>query len=160
MSSRFPFPSFLLGVLLAFVVGSSEAEPFSPDSPEHQALLAAGPALADEEFTLRQDYWKGTVTTQAGRAMRLQFFKRNIYGLFFGVAPESLPPGAKLHLHIFDAENEEVATVSGDPGEVAVAVRFENKVKSGLFLVLMSIEVPPGPLADAEVPAVLFYGWK
>jgi hypothetical protein len=65
-----------------------------------------------------------------------------------------------LHLHIFDGENAEVAKAAGEPGAAAVALNFENTLKSGLFLILMRVELPPGPLAEAEVPAVMFYGWK
>lgn len=147
-------------LLLCLVAIQTEAAPFPADSPEHQALTAAGPALADEVFALREDYWNGELTTSTGRAVKLQFFKRNTYSLFFGVAPSSLPPGASLHLNIFDSENEEVAAASGKPGEAAVALTFENTIKSGSFLILMRVDVPPGPLAAADIPAVLFYGWK
>jgi len=153
-----------LRLLLAVIVlaGSSglAADAFPPESPEHQALVAAGPDLGDETFTLREDYWKGLLTTQTGRALRLQFFKRNHYRLFLGVAPESLPPGAKLQIHVYDAENEEVASAVGEAGEASLGLTFENDRKTGLYLILLRIDVPPGPFPEKEVPAVLFYGWR
>lgn len=152
----------VVGALLLLCIAAMrlEASPFPVDSPEHQALTAASNALGDPAFALREDYWNGELTTRTGRAIKLQFFKRNIYSLFVGVAPSELPPGASLHLNIFDSANEEVAAASGKPGEAAVALTFENTIKSGSFLVLMRVDVPPGPLAEADVPAVLFYGWK
>lgn len=147
-------------LLLCLVTIRTEADTFPVDSPEHQALTAAGPALADVAFALREDYWNGELTTSTGKAVKLQFFKRNTYSLFFGTAPSALPPGSSLHLNIFNTENEEVAAVSGKPGEAAVALTFENTIKSGSFLILMRVDVPPGPFAAADIPAVLFYGWK
>jgi hypothetical protein len=160
-----PLPKSLLAlVLLAFLAfaarGTLLAQGFPPESPEHQALTSATPWLADEDFSLREDYWKGLLTPRTGRAVRLQFFKRNTYRLFLGVSPDDLPRGAKLHLAIYDGDNEEVAAAAGKPDEAALALHLEGAPKSGLFLVLMRIEAPPGPFAEEDVPAVLFYGWK
>ena len=123
-------------------------------------MSAASPSLGDEAFSLRQDYWRGDIGLQTGRAVKLQFFKRNHYQLFFGAAPPALPPGARLHLHIFNEANEEVAHGVGEEGVAAATLAFDNTLATGIYLVLMRIEAPPGPLADAEIPAVLFYGWK
>lgn len=153
-------PIFAALALSGVLAGSARGQAFSEDAPEHQALTLASEALGDPDFTLRQDYWKGLVTPSSGRAVRLQFFKRNLYRLYFGVAPSELPKGAKLHLHIFDSENEEVATAAGAPGASAVTLAFENTLKTGLYLVLMRVELPPGPLAGDDMKAVLFYGWK
>lgn len=154
---------FRIVLVLAFSfagIGPAAAEErFPTDSPEHQALTKAGPTLGDEAFTLREDYWKGSVTSGTGRAVRLQFFKRNHYHLYFGVAPAKLPKNGSLHLHILDANNAEVASAAGETGIPVVEVEFKNTLKSGLYLILMRIEDPAGP-SDAEVPAALFYGWK
>lgn len=155
-SRLLPFcAAFLL--LLGYAVG---AEPFPPDSPEHQALTAAGPSLGDEDFTLREEYWKGALGLRSGRALKLQFFKRNHYRLFLGVSPSALPKGARLHLHIYDSANEAVAEAAGEPDEASLVLALDDTPKTGLHLVLMRIEAPSGPLAEAEVPAALFYGWK
>lgn len=141
-------------------VESGGAKPFPPDSPEHQALVLASPFLGNEAFTLRNDYWKNEVSTESGKAVRLQFFKGNTYRLFFGASTEALPKTAKLHLHIFDSKDKEVATVAGEPGQAAVALHFEKTKKTGLYLVLMRIEPQPGPAQEVSVPSVLFYGWE
>lgn len=136
------------------------ASPFPPDAPEHEALTAAGPFLGDEKFSLRQDYWQGVLTTKAGTAVKLQFFKGNTYRLFFGVAPSTLPKDGTLQLYLFNAANEEVARAIGEPGKPALALHFENTLGTGLYLILMRVELPPGPLAEEDVPAVMFYGWQ
>lgn len=156
MSSRLP----TIGAILLLSLPLGRAEPPSPDSPEHQALTAASPFLADESFGLREDYWKGILSPRTGRAVRLLFFKRNTYRLFLGVAPAALPKGARLHLHVFDENNEEVAKASGELDEAAVALHLENAPRTGQFLVLIGVEIPPGPFAETEIPAALFYGWK
>lgn len=157
-----PTRSLLALALLACagLPGISRAQGFPADSPEHQALTAAGPFLVDGVFALREDYWKGLLTPRTGRAVRLQFFKRNDYRLFLGVAPAELPKGARLHLAVYDAENREVAAAAGQPDEAAVALHLESAPRSGLFLVLMRVEAPPGPLLEQDIPAALFYGWR
>ena len=155
-----PAPFFAALVLSGVLAGSARGQAFSEDAPEHQALTLASEALGDPGFTLRQDYWKGLVNPGTGRAVRLQFFKRNLYRLYFGVAPSELPKGAKLHLHIFDSKNKEVATAAAEPGAAAVTLAFENTLRTGLYLILMRVEPPPGPLAGEEMKAALFYGWK
>lgn len=160
-----PHPALLFLVVLALCTGgihaqSSKVSPYPPDAPEHEALTIASPFLGGEGFSLRQDYWKGRLTTKAGTAMKLQFFKGNTYRLFFGVAPSALPKKGTLHLHIFNTANEEVARAAGEEGATAVALHFENTLQTGLYLVLMRVELPPGPLAEEEIPAVMFYGWE
>jgi len=157
-------PVLVLLVFCSFVTAveaqSLRASPFPPDAPEHEALTEASAFLGDEKFSLRQDYWQGALTTKAGTAIRLQFFKGNTYRLFFGVAPSTLPKDGKLQLHLYNAANEEVAGATGEAGKPALALHFENTLKTGLYLVLMRVELPPGPLAEEEVPAVMFYGWQ
>lgn len=156
----FPRLLTLCAALLLPLGSAAGAEPFPPDSPEHQALTAASPSLGDEDFTLREEYWKGDLSLRSGRALKLQFFKRNHYRLFLGVSPSVLPKGARLHLHIFDAANEAVAEAVGEPDEVSLTLSLDDTPKTGLHLILMRIEAPLGPLAEADVPAALFYGWK
>lgn len=150
--------AFAALILSATALAAEDRYP--EDSPEHQALSLAQESLAESGFSLREDYWQGILSGDTGKALRLQFFKRNEYRLYVGVAPKALPPKGKLDLRIFDSENNEVAAMMGEPDEAAVELTFNNKVRTGLFLVLMRIEVPPGPLEVSDVPAVLFYGWK
>lgn len=162
--SLFSRAASVLLVLCVFAVAgraqSPQTSPFPPDAPEHEALTAASPFLADGDFSLRQDYWQGVLTTKTGKGLKLQFFKGNTYRLFFGVSPSALPKDGTLHLHLYNAAGEEVAHAPGEAGKPAVALHFENTLKTGLYLVLMRVALPPGPLAEEEVPAVMFYGWQ
>jgi len=163
-----PAPRSLFAALLAAAAclalplagAEAPAEPYPEDSPEHQALSLASPFLGDSEFKMRNEYWTGRLSTASGRAVRLQFFKGNLYRLFLGVAPTGLPPGARVQIHVVDDQSEVVAAAEGEPGEAAVALFLEEPPRTGLYLVLMSIDAGPGPLAEIEAEAVLFYGWK
>lgn len=135
------------------------ANPFPADSAEHAALEAASPYLGDETFMLRQDYWKGDLTTELGKALRLQFFKGNHYRFFFAVNPSQLPKNAQLHLHIYDKASHQVAAISSPDNSHVVELQFTPK-STGLYLVMMSIEVPENSSALTGIPSVLFYGYK
>lgn len=133
--------------------------PFPLDSPEHAALSAASEFLANDAFLLRQDYWKGSLTTETGKALRLQFFKGNRYRFFFAANKKQLPDEALLHLHIYDKASNEVASSSTTLSHNVVDLEFKPK-STGLYLVLMSIELPKNSSARAGIPAVMFYGYE
>ena len=61
----------LVGWLIASPLSAEDGEPkkFPANSPEHQALTASSPYLGNEAFTLRNDYWKGAVSTGTGTAL-------------------------------------------------------------------------------------------
>lgn len=165
MSSPCP-PQFIAAALAIIALTGAawsqeeKAKPFPKASPEHQSLTAASPYLGNDAFTLRNDYWKGDLSTDSGTAIRLQFFKGNTYRFFLGADTKALPVGARLHLHIFDTKEKEVATSSGQAGEASVALHFEKVRKTDSYLILMRVEPRPGPAAAVKVPAALFYGWE
>ncbi len=135
------------------------ANPFPPNSPEHAALSAASEFLANDAFLLRQDYWQGKLSTETGKALQLQFFKGNRYRFFFAVGKSQLPDKALLHLHIYDKASKEVATISSQGSSNVIDLAFTPK-STGLYLVLMSIEVPKDSSARTGIPSVLFYGYE
>jgi len=160
-SWKAPLPAVILGIMMTgFAAPTPGSEPEEEESPVYQAITVARDYLEDESFYLREDPWMGTLLPKTGRAVRLQLFKRNHYRFFLGVTPSKLPPKAKVHLRLLNEDNEEVAAMTGEPGATAVSLEFENRLKSGLYLVLMGVEAPPGPLAEEEIPVALFYGWK
>ena len=153
-----------ISVLIIFTIISAYADensenPFPPNSPEHAALNAASKFLADDAFLLRQDYWKGNLTTELGKALRLQFFKGNRYRFFFAVSKDRLPEKALLHLHVYDKASHEVATTSSTTSTNVIDLEFKPK-STGLYLVLMSIEVPKDSSALTDIPSAMFYGYE
>jgi hypothetical protein len=136
-----------------------DALPFPPDSPEHAALSEASSYLEDEEFMLREDYWKGAVTPQTGKAVRLQFFKGNTYRFFFAIEPEKATPATHLSMRIYDAQSREVALGEAEAEKAALALSFAP-TSTGLYLVLMGVDVDESANTYREYPAVMFYGFK
>ncbi len=156
------FQSVLALVLVAtFSTAFAEdsANPFPPDSPEHAALSAASEFLGNEAFQLRQDYWKDNLSTETGKALRLQFFKGNHYRFFFAASKTLLPDNALLQLRIYDKASQQVASASSSASSNVVGLEFKPK-STGLYLVLMSIEVPKNSSARTGIPSVMFYGYE
>jgi len=147
---------------ITFMSVSAEEDsdnPFPADTPEHAALSAASEYLANDAFLLRQDYWKGNLNTETGKALQLQFFKGNQYRFFFAVRKDRLPDKAVLHLHLYDKASHEVASVSSVNSTNVIDLEFKPK-STGLYLVLMSIEVPKNSSARTGIPSVMFYGYE
>jgi len=138
---------------------ANEANPFPPHSPEHAALTAASSYLENDNFMLREDYWKGNVTAQTGKAVRLQFFKGNTYRFFFAIEAKKANDTTSLSMRIYDAQSREVAAVKSEPAQTATAMTFQPKA-TGLYLVLMGVELAEGSNPYSDYPAVLFYGFE
>lgn len=156
------FQSTLALVLLntfPTMVAEDSGNPFPPDSPEHAALSAASEFLGNDSFMLRQDYWKDDLTTETGKALRLQFFKGNRYRFFFAASKDLLPDKALLQLRIYDKASQEVASASSTSSTNVVGLEFKPK-STGLYLVLMSIEIPKNSSARTGIPSVMFYGYE
>ena len=136
-----------------------DAIPFPADSPEHAALTAASSYLDQADFMLREDYWKGSVTPQTGKAVRLQFFKGNTYRFFFAIEPEKANAATTLSMRIYDAQSREVALAQSEPARTATALHFKPKA-TGLYLVLMGVEIAEGTNPYRDYPAVMFYGFE
>ncbi|NOX99149.1 MAG: hypothetical protein GXP30_05365 [Verrucomicrobia bacterium] len=150
---------FLLSGAIPSNAADTPDNPFPPNSPEHAALSAASEFLTNDAFLLRQDYWQGKLGTETGKALQLQFFKGNRYRFFFAVSKKQLPDKALLHLHIYDKASKEVATVSSQGTSNVIDLTFIPK-STGLYLVLMSIEVPKNSSARTGISSVLFYGYE
>jgi len=159
LASVISFIALTLYAPLAGKAADKNDNPFPPDSPEHSALQAASEYLANDAFLLRQDYWKGNLTTELGKALQLQFFKGNRYHFFFAVSKTRLPKQALLHLHIYDKASNEVASVSSQTSSNVIDLQFKPK-STGLYLVLMSVEVPKDSSALTGIPSVMFYGYE
>lgn len=155
--------SICLSAAFAMIIAAPGARaddnPFPPDSPEHAALSAAASYLDNEKFMLREDYWKGSVTSQTGKAVRLQFFKGNIYRFFFAIEAEKANPATSLSMRIYDTQSREVAATKSQPEVASASMSFEPTA-TGLYLVLMGVEISDKANPYREYPAVLFYGFE
>ncbi len=155
-------PTFFL-LLLALsawttrpVMGADEGG-LSPDSPEYAAIMLAAPYVQSDHFELREDYWSGRVSGKTGTAVRLQFFKRNTYRLFFATEAAEAAKGTKLEIRVFDRDNHQVAMSGAQEGSAVMAEL--DPPATGLYLVLMRAEIKQGS-AERQLPCVLFYGYE
>lgn len=149
----------LLSVAPATVQGDDVPNPFPADTPEHAALTAASSYLSNDDFMLREDYWKGNVTAQTGKAVRLQFFKGNTYRFFFAIEAEKANAATTLSMRIYDAQSREVAKSDSKPAQSATALNFEPSA-TGLYLVLMGVEIADKSNPYHDYSAVMFYGFE
>jgi len=125
-------------------------------SPEAAALEVAAPLLENKKgFLLREDYWKGELSQERGKAVRLQFFKGNSYKLILATGAEAAGQGAKVFLQIIDLDNKVVAASQTGEKAGATALVTVNPKKTGAHLVLMRVEG-----GRKSAPAVLFYGYE
>jgi hypothetical protein len=151
--------SFSLDTSLVIAADEADTIPFPADSPEHAALTAASSYLDEDDFMLREDYWKGSVTPQTGKAVRLQFFKGNTYRFFFAIEPEKANAATTLSMRIYDAQSREVAVTQSKPSEIATALNFKPD-STGLYLILMGVDIAKGSNPYRDYPAVMFYGFE
>ncbi len=138
--------------------GGTDPDRYPESSAEHAALMAAAKQMKDVGFSLRQEYWKGELKASAGKAVRLQFFPHTEYRLFLA-APATVPKGTKVHLKIVDRDSEVIASASSKFGSKVAALKFEPE-KTGLYLVLMRLEVPSGTVEDYAATCAMFYGYE
>ncbi|MCC6884725.1 MAG: hypothetical protein WBE58_24840 [Verrucomicrobiales bacterium] len=163
LALRLALPILLFSSGVTGIGSAAAAEAFTEDSPEHQALLLASPFLERPAFTLREDYWQGGLSPELGHAVKLQFFKGNVYRLFMGIHTKKKPTGATLHLHIFNEKGDEVAHATSAGTQPFSAMLEYKSRKTGAYLILMRLETAPeDSKTDPKTgfPCVLFYGWE
>ncbi|MEM8955620.1 MAG: hypothetical protein AAGD22_15815 [Verrucomicrobiota bacterium] len=155
----------ILGVLLVLVLWgpldglAQRATDFPVESPHFSALTAAEPYLENEDFELREEFWGGELSGEKGKAVRLQFFAGNTYRVILAAPLVAMKVGGELNLALVDPSGRRVAKASSKKGEGAVVMKHVAK-KSGLYMVLMSIEPPRGAPRDASMPCVMYYGFE
>ena len=138
--------------------GGTDPNRYPETSAEHAALMAAAKHMKDVDFSLRQEYWKGDIKGSAGKAVKLQFFPFTEYLLFLA-ASATVPKGTKVHLKIVNRDSEVLAAASSKFSSKVAALKFKPK-KTGLYLVLMRLEVPKGTAEDFAASCAMFYGYE
>ncbi|MEM7148158.1 MAG: hypothetical protein AAF591_23860 [Verrucomicrobiota bacterium] len=136
-----------------------KAADFPVESPHFAALKAAEPYLENEDFELREEFWGGELSGAKGKAIRLQFFAGNTYRVILAAPLVAMKVGGQLHVALVDPSGRKIARASSKKGEGAVVLKLNAK-KSGLYMVLMSIEPPKGVAEEASMPCVMYYGYE
>ncbi len=134
----------------------AEEDSLDPKSPEFAAITLAAPDIKRKEFDLRDDFWSGSLTGEAGKAIRLQFFKGNDYTVYFAAGSDEIAKGTKVFLRVVSKDNEVIAESKGQKGS-ATSVKVAPP-GTGLYLVLMRVEVEGDE--ERQIPCALFYGYE
>jgi hypothetical protein len=100
------------------------------------ALEAAEPNVK-EGFTVREDYWGGDLPVKTQKAIVHQLFKGNEYWFWMGTDVD----GARLSVHIYDAEGNLAEVESQQKGRFAKA-RVVPK-STGSYYVIVEVEKSP-----------------
>ena len=123
-------------------------------SPEGQARLEA--AKAKKGLKVRGDCWRGEISGEKGRAVRLQLFKGLTYELYLAAGAGEKGKGTKMHIGVMNRESELVAKAVGK-GHVAKLV-FSPEA-TGTYMVLLRAELTSGD-AKRAVPCALVMGYR
>lgn len=123
-------------------------------SPEGQARLEAG--KANKGLKVRGDCWRGEISGEKGRAVRLQLFKGLTYELYLAAGSGEKGKGTKMHLGVMDRESVLVAKGEGK-GHVAKLVF--SPAATGSYMVLLRAELTRGE-AKRVVPCALVMGYR
>ena len=142
------FPKITLLLLtLAFAAPSARAV---VDDAYSTALEAAIDTVKSG-FKLRQEYWKGTVTSGTQKIVKHQVFKGSDVWFWLGTSSES---DLKLEIEAFDAKGNKI-TLERKSGAGWAAVHLKPE-KTGSCVVTFKITGKD----KEEIPWALVYCWK
>jgi hypothetical protein len=125
-----------------------------PGSAEAEARKAAS-SYEKKGMRLRQDGWRGVLSGDKGKAIRLQFFKGHEYRLFLATGAKEKKAGTKVHVMVVDGGGNVLAE---SPLKDNVATFSVKPSRTGTYMVLMRAEV--SGRKKRKIPAVLFYGYQ
>ena len=117
----------------------------------YSTALEAAIETVKKGFKLRQEYWKGTVTSGTQKVVKHQVFKGSEVWFWLGTSSES---GVKLEIEAFDAKGNKI-TLEKKSGAGFAAVRLKPE-KTGSCVVTFKITGKE----KEEIPWALVYGWK
>ena len=141
-------PTITLLLTLACAAPSARA---LVDDAYSTALEAAIETVKKGGFKLREEYWKGTVTSGTQKIVKHQVFKGSEVWFWLGTSSES---ELKLEIEAFDAKGNKI-TLEKKSGEGWAAVRLKPE-KTGTCVVTFKITCKD----KEEIPWALVYGWK
>lgn len=113
------------------------------------ALEAATPYVK-EGFTVREDYWGGDLAVKTQKAIVHQLFKGNDYWFWMGTDVE----GAKISVHIYDAEGNLAESESKSDGKFSMA-KVSPKT-TGSYYLIVEVEVS----SEERTHWALAYGFR
>lgn len=139
----------LLPVILTLALAAAPARAVIDDA--YSTALEAAIETVKQGFKLRQEYWKGTVTSGGQKVVKHQVFKGSDVWFWLGTDTES---GVKFEIEAYDAKGVKI-TVEKKSGKGWTAVHLKPE-KTGTVMIAFKITGKD----KEEIPWALVYGWK
>ncbi len=117
----------------------------------YSTALEAAIETVKKGFKLRQEYWKGAVTSGTQKIVKHQVFKGSEVWFWLGTASEA---ELKLEIEAFDAKGNKI-TLEKKSGRGWAAIRLKPE-KTGSCVVTFKITGKD----KEEIPWALVYAWK
>jgi hypothetical protein len=137
----------LFAALLFLLVGPA-AHAVVDDA--HTFALEAATPYVEKGFTVREEYWSGTVAVKKQNTITHQLFKGNEYWFWLASDVEK----AVINVHVYDAKGNLVDDESWQKGSKA-GVRVVPK-SSGTYYVVFVVESSP----EKRTRWAMAYGFK
>jgi len=116
----------------------------------HSIIMEVAEPYAEDGFTIRADYWSGTIESAKQRLIRHQLFRGNEY--WFWVATSH--PDCKISIEIYDADGESI-TVEKKETPRCTGARV-TPARTGSYYVLIKLE----SLSEPTLDWALVYGYR
>lgn len=133
-------------LLLAFTAPSV----FAVVDDAHSTALEAAVDEVKKGFKIRQEYWKGTVTSGDQKIVKHQLFKGGEVWFWLGTSTENV----KIEIEIYDSKKVKVASEK-KVTDGCSAIKL-TAPKTGTYLVVFKLTGKE----KEEIDWALVYGWK
>ena len=142
------FPSLFCILLAALTFTAAPVRALVDDA--HSTALETAQDAVKKGFKIRQEYWKGKLTSGEQKMVKHQLFKGGEVWFWLGTSTE----GVKIEIEIYDAKGVKI-----DSEKKAVKECTGLKLtapKTGTYLVVFKMTGKD----KAEIDWALVYGWK
>jgi len=145
-----PRPIFFRAVLMALLLAFAAPVAFAMVDDAHSTALETAIEEVKKGFKIRQEYWKGKITSGEQKMVKHQLFKGGEVWFWLASSTEKV----KMEIEIYDAKGVKI------PSEKKVAKGCTGikltVPKTGTFLVVFKMTGKE----KEEIDWALVYGWK
>lgn len=145
-----PRPGFFSGAFMALLLAFAAPSAFALVDDAHSTALETAIEEVKKGFKIRQEYWKGKVTSGEEKMVKHQLFKGSEVWFWLATATEKV----KIEIEIYDSKGvkipSEKKSVKGCTGIKLTAP------KTGTYLVVFKMTGKE----KEEIDWALVYGWK
>ncbi|HWB02681.1 MAG TPA: hypothetical protein VG796_06615 [Verrucomicrobiales bacterium] len=145
-----PLPAFLRAILMAFVFAYAAPAAFAVVDDAHSTALETAIGEVKKGFKIRQEYWKGKITSGEQTMVKHQLFKGS--DVWFWLATST--PKVKIEIEIYDDKGTKVAVEKKEVKD-CTGIKL-TAPKTGTYRIVFKMTGKE----KAEIDWALVYGWK